>query len=298
MRDTEPAPPITVGVPVYNGGAFLAQALENLRLQTFGDFRVLIFDNASTDATADIARDFVERDGRFRYHRNDHNIGAVPNFDAVLRAAQSPYFLWRAADDVSDLNYLDALHRLLDSRPDKDVAVGRVVSKFEGAVVREYRLPVLKGNGGLGDQHRMMFKSHPSWIYGLFRAEAVKPVLARVVDHFQDDPRSWDNLTLLPFMLDFKIIATDETAFEQTLRSGLVPFGARRAPLVEPAFDYYLERRRSFSAVGRGFIEDRYPPGLARQARLLLLWLYTNRNVYKLKHMVRRTLRRVVGLRP
>ena len=297
LKPERPAP-ITIGVPVYNAAAFLTEALENLRQQTFTDFRVLIFDNASTDAIAEIAARFVSEDARFAYHRNDHNIGAVPNFHAALEAADSPYFLWRAADDVSDLNYLEALHRLLESQPGKDLAVGRVVSTFEGAVVREYRLPALRGDGGPRDQKRMMFESHPSWIYGLFRTEAVKPVVARVVDHYREDPRSWDNLTLLPFMLDFKIAATDETAFEQTLRSGLVPFGAKRAPLVEPAFDYYLQRRRNFFEVGRGFIGDRYKPGPARQRRLWLLWLYTNRNVYKLKHMIRRTMRRWIGLTP
>ena len=298
MHEPESPAPITIGVPVYNGAAFLTDALENLRLQSFRAFRVLIFDNASSDGTADIAARFVKDDGRFAYHRNDQNIGAVPNFHAVLEAAQSPYFLWRAADDLSDLNYLEALHRLLASRPEKDLAVGRVVSTFDGATVREYRLPAVRGDGSLGDQHRLMFKSHPSWIYGLFRTERLKPIVARVVDHYREDPRSWDNLTLLPFMLEGKIVATDETAFEQTLRSGIVPFGARREPLVEPDFDFYLERRRGFAAVGRGFIADRYPPGARRQARLLLLWLYTNRNVYKLKHMVRRTLRRWIGLKP
>ena len=133
LKPERPAP-ITIGVPVYNGAAFLAEALENLRLQTFADFQVLIFDNASTDATAEIAARFVSEDTRFAYHRNDLNIGAVPNFHAVLQATNSPYFLWRAADDVSDLNYLEALHRLLASRPEKDLAVGRVVSTFEGAM--------------------------------------------------------------------------------------------------------------------------------------------------------------------
>lgn len=298
MRKPEPPAPITVGVPVNNGAAFLAQALDNLRQQSFGDFRVLIFDNASTDATGEIANRFVQDDPRFSYHRNKQNIRAVPNFQAALGAADSPYFLWRAADDVSDLNYLEVLYGLLQAQPDKDLAVGRVVSQFDGVPVREYRMPSLHGDRGLHDQQRLLFGSHPSWIYGLFRTERLKPIVARVVDHYREDPRSWDNLTLLPFMLEGKIVATDETAFEQTLRSGIVPFGARREPLVEPDFDFYLERRRGFAAVGRGFIADRYPPGARRQARLLLLWLYTNRNVYKLKHMVRRTLRRWIGLKP
>jgi glycosyltransferase involved in cell wall biosynthesis len=298
MRDIDPPAPITIGVPVYNGAAFLAVALENVRQQTFRDFRVLIFDNASDDATPDIAARFVKADSRISYRRNAQNIGAVSNFFAALQAADSPYFLWRAADDTWDLNYIEALYRLLEANPDKDLAVGRVDSTFDGALVRSYRLPVLRGDGGIMDQYRITMKSHPSWIYGLFRTAALKPIVARVVEHYREDSKSWDNLTLLPFMLDRKIVGTDETAFEQALRSGLVPFGAKRAPLVEQPFEFFLERRRSFAVIGKTFLAERHPPGAGRLVRRYLLWLYTNRNVYKLKHMLRRSLRRLVGLRP
>jgi glycosyltransferase involved in cell wall biosynthesis len=298
MHDRKKPAPITIGVPVYNGAAFLAQALENLRLQSFQDFRVLIFDNASTDDTGEIAARFVQMDKRFEYRRNARNIRAVPNFQAALAAADSPYFLWRAADDVSDLNYLEALYGLLEAQPDKDLAVGRVVSKFDGQPVREYRMPELGGGQDLRDQYRLLFESHPSWIYGLFRTEALRPVVARVTEHFADDARSWDNLTLLPFMLDFKIAATDQTAFTQLIRSRPVRLGEARAPLVEADFEECLLHRRVFADIGRGFVDERYRPGVRRLAGRALLWLYTNKNAYKFKHVVRRTMRKWVGLRP
>jgi glycosyltransferase involved in cell wall biosynthesis len=298
MRDSEPPTPITIGVPVYNGEAFLAQALENLCQQSFGDFRVLIFDNASDDATGEIAARFVKDDRRFSYHRNEENIRAVPNFQAVLRAAESPYFLWRAADDVSDLNYLEVLHGLLEAQPDKDLAVGRVVSLFDGKPVREFRLPDLRRDHGLRDQYRLLFGAHPSWIYGLFRTAALRPVVDRITSHFADDARSWDNLSLLPFMLDFRIAATDRTAFHQLIRSRPIRFGEARAPLVERDFEQCLQHRRVFASIGRGFVDERYSPGMRRLAGRFMLWLYTNKNAYKFKHVVRRTLRKWVGLRP
>jgi len=298
MRDPQPPPAITIAVPVYNGAAFLAQALDNLRQQTFRDFHVMVFDNASTDDTAEIAGRFVNDDSRFSYHRQSQNIRAVPNFQAALRAADSPYFLWRAVDDLSDLNYLDVLHGLLQSHPDADLAVGLVASQFDGKPVREYRMPGLRGDHGLGDQYRLLFGAHPSWIYGLFRTAALKPVVERITSHFADDSRSWDNLSLLPFMLDFRIVATDQTAFHQLIRSRPVRFGEVRAPLVEQDFEQCLEHRREFARIGRSFIDERCAPGLRRLAGHILLWLYTNKNAYKFKHVVRRTLRKWVGLRP
>jgi len=50
-NSTHRAPPLSIGLPVYNGEKFLPQALECLLAQTFGDFEILIGDNASTDRT-------------------------------------------------------------------------------------------------------------------------------------------------------------------------------------------------------------------------------------------------------
>src|ERR1700689_2258225 len=104
---------ITIGVPVFNEAARLAGCLERLQAQTFGDFEVLIFDNASTDATGEIAKAVCKSDRRFAYLRQPVNRGAIGNFNDVLRAAQSPYFLRRAADDSADADYVEVLHGLL-----------------------------------------------------------------------------------------------------------------------------------------------------------------------------------------
>ena len=290
--------PVTVGVPVYNGAAFLADSLEALRRQTFSDFQVLIFDNASTDRTAEIAADFAARDARFRHVRQPHNKGALPNFQEVLAAADSPYFMWRAADDYSDANFIEVLHGLLEANPGKDLAVGRVVSMFEGAEIRAYRMPPLNGDGGLRDQNALLFKLHPSWIYGLFRTDALKAVVNRVIGPYGDDPRGWDNLSLMPFLLDLAIVSSDQTCFRQALRAGPVRMGDRRPPLVEPDFDAALALRARFLFIGRQFIRERFPAGPRRLAGEVLLWRYANKNAYKFKHIMRRSLKRAIGLRP
>ena len=51
---------VTVGVPAYNEASYLEAQLEYLRTQDFPDIEVLIYDNASTDATREIARRFCE----------------------------------------------------------------------------------------------------------------------------------------------------------------------------------------------------------------------------------------------
>ena len=81
------APLASVGLPVYNGEAHLAKALDAVLDQDLEDFEVIVCDNASTDATADIARDYASRDARIRYHRNPRNLGLAGNFNKAFQLA-------------------------------------------------------------------------------------------------------------------------------------------------------------------------------------------------------------------
>ena len=73
-----PNPPmLSVGVPVYNAERFLAKALDSILSQTFTDFELLLSDNASTDSTDAICREYAARDGRIRYSRNPTNLGGT-----------------------------------------------------------------------------------------------------------------------------------------------------------------------------------------------------------------------------
>jgi polysaccharide pyruvyl transferase WcaK-like protein/glycosyltransferase involved in cell wall biosynthesis len=92
-------PTLTVGLPVHNGERFLAEALDDLLAQTLTDLEVVISDNASTDGTPRIARAYAERDPRVRYLRQERNLGAAGNHDAVLAAARGRYFAWGSDDD-------------------------------------------------------------------------------------------------------------------------------------------------------------------------------------------------------
>jgi glycosyltransferase involved in cell wall biosynthesis len=289
---------ITIGVPVYNEAARLTGCLERLGAQTFTDFEVLIFDNASEDATGEIAQAFCAHDPRFRYVRQPNNKGALPNFKDVLDAAQSPYFMWRAADDSTDPDYVEVLHGLLRADPSKRLAVGRIVGTFRGAVERTTRFPRLKGDGGLGDQWRLMFRSNPSWIYGLYRRDAVIPIMDRIVRDYGDDTWAWDFLLMLPFFMDAAVAGTNATSFEAALRPRRGEPGQKPPPRTEPDLDGRLALRRRFLDIAQGFVDERIAPGPGRTLWAALLWRYADRRVYKTRHILRRSARRLIGLKP
>ncbi|MGH9269047.1 MAG: glycosyltransferase family 2 protein, partial [Acidimicrobiales bacterium] len=111
-------PRLTIGMPVRNGARFLVPALESILSQKYDDFRLLILDNDSTDATDEICRDFAARDSRVDYRRNSANIGAARNFSRVFELAEgAEYFKWAACDDVLAPEYLDRCIAALDHDP-------------------------------------------------------------------------------------------------------------------------------------------------------------------------------------
>lgn len=121
------SPRVSIAVPVYNGERYLARTLESLLAQTFADFELIITDNASTDATAEISRAFAARDSRVRYHRAEQNKGVAANFRWGYGLARAPYFKWQAADDMCDPTFLAQCVAALDADPDVVVAFPRTM---------------------------------------------------------------------------------------------------------------------------------------------------------------------------
>jgi glycosyltransferase involved in cell wall biosynthesis len=112
------APLVSVGLPVHNGDNFLEAAIRSVLSQTLDDVELVVSDNASTDRTAEICRDFRASDRRVVYRRNPVNLGAAPNYDLAFAAAGGRYFKWLAHDDVLTPTYLERTVGMLERRPD------------------------------------------------------------------------------------------------------------------------------------------------------------------------------------
>ena len=106
------APKLSVGLPVYNGQAYLAESIEALLGQSYEDFELIISDNASTDDTADICYRYEKEDPRIRYFRQKHNIGGAPNHNFLVAQARGELFKWASHDDLYGR---DLLKRCVDA---------------------------------------------------------------------------------------------------------------------------------------------------------------------------------------
>ena len=111
-------PRLSVGIPVYNGQDYLADSIEALLGQSYGDFELIVSDNASTDGTADICRLYQKQDSRIRYFRQEHNIGGAPNHNFLVEQARGELFKWASDDDLYARDLLKRCVDALDEFPD------------------------------------------------------------------------------------------------------------------------------------------------------------------------------------
>jgi glycosyltransferase involved in cell wall biosynthesis len=110
-------PRVSIGMPVFNGEKYLTEALDSILVQTYRDFELIISDNASTDHTQQICREYATKNSRIHYYRNEKNLGAPKNYNRVFELSSGEYFKWAAHDDVLAPEYLQKCIAVLDKDP-------------------------------------------------------------------------------------------------------------------------------------------------------------------------------------
>jgi glycosyltransferase involved in cell wall biosynthesis len=193
------------GLPAYDGATHVAEALESLLGQEDGDLAVIVVDDASTDATAEIAERYAAIDPRVSLVRNPERVGMVENWRRcfALARARHPdlkYFAWASDHDTWHPRWLRALAGELERRPQAVLAyplptrVGADGAPLHPAVERyKGRLHAktgwtfeTRGRERAGRRFRTTVRSMSAgnMIYGLWRAEALErcgvffPILA------------------------------------------------------------------------------------------------------------------------
>jgi glycosyltransferase involved in cell wall biosynthesis len=112
------SPKVSVCIPTYNYGRYLAEAVESVLAQTFRDYELLVIDDCSTDETDEVMRGFAERDERIRYIRNAENLGMVENWNLCLRQARGEYIKYLFGDDLlSSKCAIEKMAAALDADP-------------------------------------------------------------------------------------------------------------------------------------------------------------------------------------
>jgi glycosyltransferase involved in cell wall biosynthesis len=115
-------PRVVLGMPLYNNAANLPEALDSLLAQSYGDFLLVMIDDASSDGTEQVARRYAERDARVRYFRRNERRAMVATWrEAVEIAARecpsAAYFAWVSDHDRWHPRWLERVVGELDADP-------------------------------------------------------------------------------------------------------------------------------------------------------------------------------------
>ncbi len=96
-----PNPLISVVMPVHNGLPFLSESIGSILAQTFTDFEFVILDDASTDGSLELLREWSRRDQRIQIHESKKRLGLAGSSNAVVARARAPVVARMDADDIA-----------------------------------------------------------------------------------------------------------------------------------------------------------------------------------------------------
>lgn len=108
---------ISIVLPVYNGEEFLRESIDSVLAQTYKNWELLIVDDCSTDSSPEIAKEYVKRDNRIHYFRNEQNLRLPRNLNKGFSLANGNYLTWTSDDNRYLPTALEKMHNALCENP-------------------------------------------------------------------------------------------------------------------------------------------------------------------------------------
>jgi glycosyltransferase involved in cell wall biosynthesis len=136
MNLTE-APFISVVMPVHNALPFLDESINSILGQTLSDFEFVILDDASSDGSVELLREWSTRDKRIHLHESKKPLGLAASSNAVVAKACAPLVARMDADDIAHPDRLVRQWNIMKDHP--DVAVIGTLCNGINAGGREVR---------------------------------------------------------------------------------------------------------------------------------------------------------------
>lgn len=215
-------PRVTIALPVHNGGSDIRRCLANLAASSYPNFGVDIFENASTDGTAEFVSTFCAADPRFRVFPVRELLSASQNFARAIRTSvgHGTYFCLRAADDWTSTDFIEELVQTLEANPGKSLAVPEVVfANRDGSQFIDARYENAYRALDLDGRRNFPAKFPASWYYGLYRVGPATDFLARAGEVF---PYEWgqDRLVVYKCLTDLGVVCSRKVKFYCQTGSG------------------------------------------------------------------------------
>jgi len=131
---------ISIIILTYNRAGFISEAIESALEQSFPDWELIVIDDASEDNTREIVEEYIVRDSRIKYFRNDEHLRISKSRNKALSLALGEYVAVLDSDDVwSDRDKLKKQYGFLEGNKDYVLIGGGVIVIDEyGKEIRRY----------------------------------------------------------------------------------------------------------------------------------------------------------------
>lgn len=101
---------IVVAMCTYNAAKYIGEQLDSLLNQSYDNFKIVIYDDCSSDDTVDIIRKNMDKDNRIELHVNAENLGPALNFKSIVQGCSGADYLFLCdQDDVWDLHKIETM---------------------------------------------------------------------------------------------------------------------------------------------------------------------------------------------
>ena len=94
-------PLVSICIPTYNSARFLRESLDSIVNQTYSNKEIIVSDNASTDETEKIVKEYLKK-YKVEYYKNEKNISAEANFTRCIELANGEFIAIYHSDDIYD----------------------------------------------------------------------------------------------------------------------------------------------------------------------------------------------------
>lgn len=217
MNKPSAHPMVTFGVPTVNSEKRLSVLLDSLLAQTYEDFKILISDNASTDRTNELCKEYAANDSRISVFRQPEHICMRDNFKFLLDKADTKYFSWQSDDDFLADKWLETTIELLNANPVHCMAFTNSAIEFDGDLdssPRNYDL----ADSFEGRIRQLSDISYRKWLFvgfnGLWQFGYLQKLFYKVIQaHNNENLQGSDMLMIFTLMVERNFSFASEKLF-------------------------------------------------------------------------------------
>ena len=169
---------ITTIIPTYRRPKLLRIAILSVLQQTYRNFEIHIYDNASGDETREVVETLAAADPRVRYHCHPENIGLVENFAYGMARVRTPFFNLLSDDDVVFPNFFELALSALEKNSEAIFFAGATIWATRDGDI--WDIPLGRWRDGVYPPPEGLFEiiksGHPDFTGTLFRSEAMSRI--------------------------------------------------------------------------------------------------------------------------